>query len=261
MKIFNKYMEKCLEKNPCFVNENDAIISIVLGFISSFFIIGYTKGTIIGDTYKINIDFQLIFLSYVYCCLTTFVWLVIFSKKNQYKYNRMMSSNPILRKLKEISSPKDCVNLIELWNEYKSTKGNKDDISLFQKLDNDLTYFIENADNTTLKLFNLSDFESYKKLYVKYMAKKQKERIIEKIQDLLFELPFTRKYEENPLINNLNELKNEVEQFSYDDVLEFRKHNKEMINSLNLLMFDKETDFDVIKSNYQDFMEKINNSY
>ena len=100
--------------------------------------------------------------------------------------------NPILAKLKNATKQQDCVNLVQLWKHFNPDHPsdsiilgqNQKDIELLQKLDDDLVRFIKNADDLTLKLFNLDDFESYKQLYMKYIAPKQKEEVLNKIQTL-----------------------------------------------------------------------------
>ena len=171
-------------------------------------------------------------------------------------------SNPILIKLKNIAKQKDRVNLVKLWKNFNPDHPsnsielgqNQKDIELLQKLDDDLVRFIENADDITIKLFKLDDFESYQQLYMKYIAPKQKEEVLNKIQTLIGNHGSNQ---ESHLIQQLRLLKNEIEEYDTDktDYFEFKKWNKDILDMLKL---DK--DNDMVKNNYQNIIQEINNN-
>jgi len=152
--------------------------------------------------------------------------------------------------------------LVKLWKHFNPDNPNNSivltkeqkDIELLQKLDNDLVHFIENADDVTIKLFNLEDFESYKQLYMKYIAAEQKEEVLNKIQ-ILIENHVSN--QERHLIQQLHSLKKEIEEYNTDtkDYFEFKKWYKD---TLDMLKLDK--DNDIVKSNYQNIIQEINNS-
>lgn len=168
--------------------------------------------------------------------------------------------NPILAKLKNATKQQDCVNLVQLWKHFNPDHPsdsiilgqNQKDIELLQKLDDDLVRFIENADDITIKLFNLDDFESYKQLYMKYIAPKQKEEVLNKIQTLIEHHCLNQ---ERHLAQQLHSLKNEIKEYDIDtaDYFEFKKWHKDILDMLKL---DK--DNDMVKSNYQNIIQEIN---
>ena len=177
-------------------------------------------------------------------------------------------SNPTLAKLKNIAKQNDCVNLVKLWKHFNPDNPNnfivltkeQKDIELLQKLDNDLVRFIENADDVTIKLFNLDDFESYKQLYMKYIAPKQKEEVLNKIQTLtenLLNQSDRLENQESHLVNQLQLLKNEIDTYDVNtaDYFEFKKWHKDILDMLKL---DKNND--MVKSNYQNIIQEINSS-
>ena len=174
----------------------------------------------------------------------------------------IIPSNTTLNKLKNVAKQKDRVNLVKLWKHFNpdhpsnsiALDRNQKDIELFQKLDADLVRFIENADDITIKLFNLDDFESYKQLYMKYIAPKQKEEVLNKIQKLI---GHHGSNQESHLVQQLHLLKNEVEEYDTDtaDYFEFKKWHKD---TLDMLKLDK--DNDMVKNNYQNIIQEINNN-
>lgn len=169
--------------------------------------------------------------------------------------------NPILIKLKNAAKQKDRVNLVKLWKHFNPNHPsdsivlyqNKKNIELLQKLDDDLVRFIENTDDLTIKLFNLDDFESYQQLYMKYIAPKQKEEVVNKIQTLMRNNHLDN--QTNHLTQKLHSLKNEIEEYNIEtkDYFEFKKWHKDILDVLKL---DK--DNDIVKSNYQNIIQEIN---
>lgn len=180
-------------------------------------------------------------------------------------------SNPTLNKLKNVVKQKDRVNLVKLWKcfnpDHQSDSivlcQNKKDIELLQKLDDDLVHFIKNADDITIKLFNLEDFESYRQLYMKYISPKQKEEVLNKIQTLIknqfncYEqsAPTTKNNQESHLVQQLHSLKNEIKEYDVNtiDYFEFKKWYKDILDRLEL---DKNND--MVKNNYQNIIQEIN---
>lgn len=134
-------------------------------------------------------------------------------------------------------------------------QSNSENIKLFQKLDDDLVHFIENADDITIKLFNLENFDSYQQLYMKYIAPKEKGYLLRKIKRLLASLSNTNNSQENHIIQQLNELKNEIEKYDFDtkDYFEFKKWNDD---TWEMLKLDKNND--MVQNQYQEIMQKIN---
>ena len=150
-------------------------------------------------------------------------------------------------KLWKCFNPNNPNNSIVLTKEQK-------DIELLQKLDDDLVRFIENADDVTIKLFNLDDFESYQQLYMKYIAPKQKEEVLNKIQTLI---EHHGSNQESHLIKQLRLLKNEVEEYDTKtaDYFEFKKWHEDVLDMLKLAK-----DNDMVKNNYQHIIQEINNN-
>ena len=115
-----------------------------------------------------------------------------------------------------------------------------------------MVHFIENADDVTIKLFSLEDFESYKQLYMKYIAAEQKEEVLNKIQTLIGNYVSNQ---ESHLVQKLRSIKNEIEEYDTDktDYFEFKKWHKDILDMLKL---DK--DNDMVKNNYQNIIQEIN---
>ena len=172
------------------------------------------------------------------------------------------TSNPTLEKLKNVVKKRDRVNLVNLWEHFNPNHSSnsiilgqeQNDIELLKKLDDDLVHFIENADDITIKLFNLEDFESYKQLYMKYIAPEHKKEVLNKIQTLIGNYSSNQ---ESHIVQQLHSLKNEIEVYDTDtkDYFEFKKWYKD---TLDMLKLDK--DNDIVKSNYQNIIQEINSS-
>lgn len=263
MKIFNKELEKHL------LYDESLVVSYG-GLCFIFSIVGnYVIATIIGlaiyqltNNYPSYSKFVIVIMFLLSCLLSNLLINKIYSyfDKKSGCYNP--PSNPILIKLKNAAKQKDRVNLVKLWKYFKPDNPNNSivltkeqkDIELLQKLDNDLVHFIENADDVTIKLFNLDDFESYKQLYMKYIANEQKEEILNKIQKLI---GHHGSNQESHLVQQLHLLKNEVEECDTDtaDYFEFKKWHKD---TLDMLKLDK--DNDMVKNNYQNIIQEINNN-
>lgn len=269
MKIFNKELEKHL------LYDESLVVSYG-GLCFIFSIVGnYVIATIIGlaiyqltNNYPSYSKFVIVIMFLLSCLLSNLLINKIYSyfDKKSGCYNP--PSNPILIKLKNAAKQKDRVNLVKLWKYFKPDNPNNSivltkeqkDIELLQKLDNDLVHFIENADDVTIKLFKLDDFESYKQLYMKYIALEQKEEVLNKIQTLTEKLLNQSERlgnQESHLVQQLHLLKNEVEEYDTDtaDYFEFKKWHKD---TLDMLKLDK--DNDMVKNNYQNIIQEINNN-
>ena len=263
MKIFNKELEKHLLYDESLVVSYDGLCFI-------FSIVGnYVIATIIGlaiyqltNNYPSYSKFVIVIMFLLSCLLSNLLINKIYSyfDKKSGCYNP--PSNPILIKLKNAAKQKDCVNLVKLWKCFNPDHSsnsialgqNQKDIELLQKLDNDLVHFIENADDVTIKLFSLEDFESYKQLYIKYIAPKQKEEVLNRIQTLI-ENHISN--QESHLVQKLRSIKNEIEEYDpkITDYFEFKKWHQ---NTLDMLKLDK--DNDMVKNNYQNIIQEINSS-
>ena len=243
--------------------------------------------TIIGDfvnygDYILHINENIFKVSmFIYFMLSIFLYFFILDKRYKKQLQENTPPNPIIEKLKNIYKNNKSLNsddLINIWNEYNSIfnanelhpsqnndvvllshknkeQSNLENIKLFQKLDDDLVHFIENADDITIKLFNLENFDSYQQLYMKYIAPKEKGYLIRKITRLLSSLSNTNNLQGNHIIQQLNELKNEIEKYEIDtkDYFEFKKWNDD---TWEMLKLDKNND--IVQNQYQEIMQKIN---
>ena len=266
MKIFNENLEKHLLYNE--LNEILYRTPLLLFFWGFFLVVTVFLGVIIFNVVMALTNHSLSPCSQV--VLVFFEVIVLFCIANNLLDivdNIILKpsiplSNPTLAKLKNIAKQKDCVNLVKLWKHFNPDHPNNSivltqeqkDIELLRTLDADLVRFIENADDITIKLFNLDDFESYKQLYMKYIAPKQKEEVLNKIQTLIGNHGSNQ---ESHLIQQLRSLKNEVEEYDLEtkDYFEFKKWHQ---NTLDMLKLDK--DNDMVKSNYQNIIQEINNN-
>jgi hypothetical protein len=263
MKIFNKELEKHL-----LFDELSVVSYGALCFIFNLI------GMIVVATIVVLLLIQLINYYPSYAKFLIAIMFLLSGLLSNWLINKICSyfdkksgcyippSNPTLNKLKNATKQNDCVNLVKLWkcfnpnnpnNSIVLTKEQKD-IELLQKLDDDLVRFIENADDVTIKLFNLDDFESYQQLYMKYIAPKQKEEVLNKIQTLI---EHHGSNQESHLIKQLRLLKNEVEEYDTKtaDYFEFKKWHEDVLDMLKL---DK--DNDMVKNNYQHIIQEINNN-
>lgn len=263
MKIFNEDLEKHLLF--------DDLLFVSYGYLCFIFtIVGiYVTGIIDGlltkqfmNHYPSNSFFLSLITFFLSMLLLNLLLNKIYSSLRKKLECQFHPSNPILSKLKNVVKKQDCVNLVKLWKHLITNHRsdsiilgqNQKDIELLQKLDADLVRFIENADDITIKLFNLDDFESYKQLYMKYIATEQKEEILNKIQKLI---GHHCSNQESHLVQQLHLLKNEVEEYDTDtaDYFEFKKWHKD---TLDILKLDK--DNDMVKNNYQNIIQEINNN-
>ena len=271
MKIFNEDLEKHLLFNNNSLLELKYVLSMsfmaILVAVSTAFSIMLIIKTFI-DYYPKNLIFLVPMMILIFPLLFSF----LMNKIDSYIKRKLTSAippfNPTLAKLKNAAKQKNCVNLVKLWKCFNpdhpsdsiALGQNQKDIELLQKLDDDLVHFIENADDVTIKLFNLEDFESYKQLYMKYIAPKQKEEVLNKIQTLtenLLNQSDRLENQENHLVNQLQLLKNEVEKYDTNktDYFEFKKWHQ---NTLDMLKLDKNND--MVKNNYQNIIQEINSS-
>ena len=266
MKIFNEDLEKHLLYNE--LNEILYRTPLLLFFWGFFLVVTVLGGVIIFNVVMALTNHSLSPCSQV--VLAFFEVIVLFCIANNLLDivdNIILKpsiplSNPTLEKLKNATKQKDRVNLVKLWKYFNHNHPNNSivliqeqkGIELLRKLDADLVRFIENADDITIKLFNLDDFESYKQLYMKYIAPKQKEEVLNKIQKLI---GHHGSNQESHLVQQLHLLKNEVEEYDTDtaDYFEFKKWHKD---TLDMLKLDK--DNDMVKNNYQNIIQEINNN-
>ena len=260
MKIFNKELEKHLLLDESLVVSYGGlyfILSIVVMYVIAF-IFGLIIVHLI-DNYPLYSKFIILIIIFLPGLLANLVIDKIYSYFN--KKSGCYTPNPILAKLKNATKQQDCVNLVQLWKHFNPNHPNNSivliqeqkDIELLRKLDADLVRFIENTDDLTIKLFNLDDFESYQQLYMKYIATKQKEEVVNKIQTLMRNNHLDN--QTNHLTQKLHSLKNEIEEYNIEtkDYFEFKKWHKDILDVLKL---DK--DNDMVKSNYQHIIQEIN---
>ena len=261
MKIFNEDLEKHLLCDDLSFESYGRLCFI-------FTIVGiYVTGTIDGlltKQFMNHYPSNSIFLSLITFFLSNLLLNFLLNKiySSLHKKLNVSFPNPILIKLKNAAKQQDYINLVKLWKHFNPDNPNNSivltqeqkDIELLRKLDADLVRFIENADDITIKLFNLDDFESYKQLYMKYIATEQKEEILNKIQKLI---GHHGSNQESHLVQQLHLLKNEVEEYDTDtaDYFEFKKWHKD---TLDMLKLDK--DNDMVKNNYQNIIQEINNN-
>ena len=265
MKIFNEDLEKHLLFDDDILLELKYVLSISFMAILVFFSIAlpilFTIKTFINH-YPTNLIVYGLIMVLIFPLLFGFLMTKIDSYIKIKLTSAIPPSNPTLAKLKNAAKQQDCINLVKLWKCFNPdhssnaiTLGqNQKDIELLQKLDNDLVHFIENADDVTIKLFKLDDFESYKQLYMKYIATKQKEEVLNKIQTLIGNHGSNQ---ESHLVQQLNSLKNEIEEYVVDtaEYVEFKKWHKDILDVLKL---DK--DNYMVKNNYQKIIQEINNN-
>ena len=272
MKIFNEELEKHLLYNEIdevlyklpflFVFWGiSLVITAIFGGIIFNVVMALTNHSLSYCSQGVVLFFEVMVFIFIANKLINIIEKIIFKPS-------ILPSNLILIKLKNATKQKDRVNLVKLWKHFNPNHSNtsivltkeQKDIELLQKLDDDLVRFIENTDDVTIKLFNLDDFESYKQLYMKYIAPKQKEEVLNKIQTLtenLLNQSDRLENQTNHLINQLQLLKNEVEKYDTNktDYFEFKKWHQ---NTLDMLKLDK--DNDMVKSNYQNIIQEINSS-
>ena len=285
MRIFNEDLKKYLSDNKSLNDLDDFIFAFKWWAINLLII--YLLMTIIGDfvnygDYILHINENIFKVSmFIYFMLSIFLYFFILDKRYKKQLQENAPPNPIIEKLKNIYKNNKSLNsddLINIWNEYNSIfnanelhpsqnndvvllshkneeQSNSENIKLFQKLDDDLVHFIENADDITIKLFNLENFDSYQQLYMKYIAPKEKGYLIRKIKRLLTSLSNTNNSQENHIIQQLNELKNEIEKYDIEtkDYFEFKKWND---GTWKMLKLDNNND--MVQNQYQEIMQKIN---
>ena len=285
MRIFNEDLKKYLSDNKSLNDLDDFIFAFKWWAINLLII--YLLMTIIGDfvnygDYILHINENIFKVSmFIYFMLSIFLYFFILDKRYKKKLQENTTPNPIIEKLKNIYKNNKSLNsddLINIWKEYNSIsnadelhpsqnndvvllshkneeQSNSENIKLFQKLDDDLVHFIENADDITIKLFNLENFDSYQQLYMKYIAPKEKGYLIRKIKRLLTSLSNTNNSQENHIIQQLNELKNEIEKYDIEtkDYFEFKKWND---GTWKMLKLDNNND--IVQNQYQEIMQKIN---
>ena len=275
MKIFNEDLKKHLlfdEIDNC----STYIIPSIVVFFGIYSVISFIVCDIIFNVliamrnYPISYFFQgvVVLLGVIFLLNLPHVIAELIDKILE---PAITTSNPTLEKLKNVVKKRDRVNLVNLWEHFNPNHSSnsiilgqeQNDIELLKKLDDDLVHFIENTDDITIKLFNLDDFESYKQLYMKYIAPEQKEEVLNKIQTLTEKLLNQSERldrlenQTNHLVNQLQLLKNEVEKYDTNktDYFEFKKWHQ---NTLDMLKLDK--DNDMVKNNYQNIIQEINSS-
>lgn len=287
MKILNEDLEKYIVNDE---KSHDLIFIFIYSIVIC--LTGFLTVGMMGEYDDVNKkfifymnDFFTILLVLAYAITMTIVTHITFRKYHKYQSqkNKSRFPNSIIEKLKNIYKNNKSLNsddLIDIWNEYNTIsnklhpsqnnadsnadvivlhkneeQSNSENMKLFQKLDDDLVYFIENADDITIKLFNLGKFDSYQQLYMKYIAPKEKGYLLRKIKRLLASLSNTNNSQENYIIQQLNELKNEIEKYNIDtkDYFEFKKWNDD---TWKMLKLDKNND--MVTKQYQEIMQKIN---
>jgi len=263
MKIFNEDLEKDLLFDELSLMLHNCLCTIFCSM--SCVIISLTFGLVMQEIIN-HYPSNKIFLSLIMFLLNILLSVLSVKKIHTFFYKKSechnTSSNPTLAKLKNAAKQQDCINLVKLWEHFNpdhpsnsiALGQNQKDIELLQKLDDDLVRFIENADDVTMKLFNLDDFESYKQLYMKYIAPTQKEEVLNKIQTLIENHGSNQ---ESYLVQQLLSIKNEIEKYNTDttDYFEFKKWHQD---TLDMLKLDK--DNDMVKNNYQNIIQEINNN-
>ena len=269
MKIFNE--ELLVNEYDVFWIYHNYELDLFCGFWIAFLISSVSATIIIMQLANHCSSYILLLCSFITLLLSFLLFRFLLTKVYIYANNRLdasISSNPTLEKLKNVVKKRDRVNLVNLWEHFNPNHSSnsiilgqeQNDIELLKKLDDDLVHFIENADDITIKLFNLDDFESYKQLYMKYIAPKQKEEILNKIQTLtenLLNQSEQLENQESHLVNQLQLLKNEIDTYDVKtaDYFEFKKWHKDILDMLKL---DK--DNDMVKNNYQNIIQEINSS-
>ena len=261
MKIFNE--ELLVNEYDVFWIYHNYELDLFCGFWIAFLISSVSATIIIMQLANHCSSYILLLCSFITLLLSFLLFRFLLTKAYIYANNRLdasISSNPTLNKLKNAAKKQDFVNLVKLWKHFNPDHTsnsivlgqNQKDIELLQKLDDDLVRFIENADDITIKLFKLDDFESYKQLYMKYIAPKQKEEVLNKIQTLIGNHGSNQ---ESHLVQQLNSLKNEIEEYDpkITDYFEFKKWHKDILDMLKL---DK--DNNMVKNNYQNIIQEIN---
>ena len=267
MKIFNEDLEKHL-----LYNEIDEVLYklpflFVFWGISLFMIVvfgGIIFNVVMALTnHSLSSCSQVVVLLFAEIVLVSIAYKLINIIEKIILKPSITPSNPTLNKLKNTAKQQDCINLVKLWeyfNPYNPSNSivldkKQKDIELLTKLDDDLVRFIKNADDVTIKLFNLEDFESYKQLYMKYIAPKQKEEVLNKIQTLMKPHYSYHSEPESHLVQQLHSLKNEIEKYDIDttEYFEFKNWHKDILDMLKL---DK--DNDMVKNNYQNIIQEIN---
>ena len=275
MKIFNKELEKYL-----LFDELSVVSYGALCFIFNLI------GMIVVATIVVLLLIQLINYYPSYAKFLIVIMFLLSGLLSNWLINKICSyfdkksgcyippSNPILAKLKNATEQQDCVNLVQLWKHFNPDHSShsiilgqeQNDIELLKKLDDDLVHFIENADDITIKLFKLDDFESYQQLYMKYIAPKQKQDVLNQITTLIkdqfncsenSDRQQQKNNQECYLVQELHSLKNQIEKYDIDtvDYFEFKKWHQ---NILDMLKLDK--DNDMVKNNYQNIIQEINSS-
>ena len=263
MKIFNE--ELLINEYDVFWIYHTYELDLFCGFWIAFLISSVSATIIIMQLVNYCSSYILLLCSFITLLLSFLLFRFLLTKAYIYANNRLdasISFNPTLNKLKNVAKKQDFVNLVKLWKHFNPNNPNNSivltqeqkDIELLRKLDADLVRFIENADDITIKLFNLDDFESYKQLYMKYIATEQKEEFLNKIQKLI---GHHGSNQESHLVQQLHLLKNEVEEYDTDtaDYFEFKKWHKDTLDMLKL-----NKDNDMVKNNYQNIIQEINNN-
>ena len=263
MKIFNE--ELLINEYDVFWIYHNYELDLFCGFWIAFLISSVSATIIIMQLVNYCSSYILLLCSFITLLLSFLLFRFLLTKAYIYANNRLdasISFNPTLNKLKNVAKKQDFVNLVKLWKHFNPNNPNNSivltqeqkDIELLRKLDADLVRFIENADDITIKLFNLDDFESYKQLYMKYIATEQKEEFLNKIQKLI---EHHGSNQESHLVQQLHLLKNEVEEYDTDtaDYFEFKKWHKDTLDMLKL-----NKDNDMVKNNYQNIIQEINNN-
>lgn len=261
MQIFNEQLEQYCIFPDDYTNEQNSLLKKL-------------KTRILISLVALFVPFFLgSFLGILIWIFTTTIYILHLLKNQVHNIN-----HPIVVKLSQIGKEREIYDLIFLWGCFclntKQSEMNKkssnviilhnkemSDIELFQKLDNDLMYFINHSDENTLMLLNLDDFELYKQLYMKHVAPSHIEHLLYRIQSKIEQLSkniLESDLADNYLIKQLNLFKEEV-QSKKIDINDYFAFNKWYQNTLDMLKLDK--DSDIVKNNYQHMIHNIHNNF
>lgn len=238
MKIFNDslYSPKRFSLPFELVVFSPIIISFSIFFISMY---GINQIPLeVSPTHVLNGMIK--FSPFMLLLLCLIVSICFYEKKGKELKNDKPHSNPIIEKLINSSQKYSYTELVDLWKTFKNGINNsiildKKDIELFQKLDNELVSFINQSNN---KFLNLDDFQSYRILYMKYVAKNKIQSLSEKIQHYKRMTQYVSDGNKIIFINKLNLLndkiinKKEKIVFNEDEYFTFQTWQLNLLNNL-----------------------------
>ena len=261
MKIFNE--ELLVNEYDVFWIYHNYELDLFCGFWIAFLISSVSATLIIMQLANHCSSYILLLCSFITLLLSFLLFRFLLTKVYIYANNRLdasISSNPTLEKLKNVVKKRDRVNLVNLWEHFNPNHSSnsiilgqeQNDIELLKKLDDDLVHFIENADDITIKLFNLDDFESYQQIYMKCIAQEEKKQLLDHTKNIIDDRVINQ---DKHMIQQLILLKNEIEEYDTNTAkyFEFKKWHQD---KLDMLKLDK--DNVLVKKAYQNTIQKIN---